>query len=794
MTPVKNATLSLPEISRGKQMTNNQSKPEFFENNALRLIIFGGKGGVGKTTMAAAAALQLAGSYNNDKKVLIISTDPAHSLSDSFDLPIGDEITPIKCSPKSKVQSAKCKTRGPKLEVQSPKSKVQGRKAASGREGPTPRRVGRGQTSEERDQSAIGNRQSAIQTLFALELDASKLLEAFKRKNDGVMKKLADRGTYFDQQDVAEFFDLSLPGMDEVMAIIEIANLLKKNTYDVLILDTAPTGHTVRMLNLPEQMRKWIEVMDLMQQKHRYMATHFTGRKYVKDECDIFLDNLSSDIDRVKKLLSNVKTTRFVPVTIPEPMGISETKRLLSSLEKMHVPVKEIIVNRVAESDGCVFCLAKMADQKGPMAEIEEVFSKYDLIKVALFPNEVRGVEGLKGLADYLLGVGKPVRPPEIIHTNEAPQTHLALSPDLEFILFGGKGGVGKTSLAAAVALHLAKKSPEKKVLVFSTDPAHSLSDSFRIDIGDKITPVQMAEGGGRRAVGGGRRAEGSGQWAVDRGQTSEDRGRRSGERVGGDYEKKSAIGNRQSAIQGNLFALEINADELFEDFKQEFKDDIEEVFDRFLGKGVDIKFDREVMTELLTLAPPGLDEIMALDRIMELREKGEFDLFVLDTSPTGHLLRFLELPDMVREWLKAFFRLLLKYKGVVRLTRAAERALTMSKNIRRIQETLVNPQRTEFVAVTIAEAMGLLELERLVGALDKAKIPCNHVVINMVVPETDCAFCSSKRAEQQGYIGKIRSRFPTRTITGVPQFANEVRGISDLDKMGGIIFDAGDA
>ena len=743
--------------------------------------------------MAATAALHLAGFHNNDKKVLIISTDPAHSLSDSFDLPIGDEVTPIAYSPKSEVQSPKSERESPKslrgVGPSGPEAKVQGRKAeGSLRPG--------GAYAPEGGQRALGNggkrestsdlgprtsdtahRQSAIQTLFALELDASKLLEEFKLKNDGVMKKLADRGTYFDQQDIAEFFDLSLPGMDEVMAIIEIANLLKEGVYDVLILDTAPTGHTVRMLKLPEQMRKWIEVMDLMQHKHRYMATHFTGRKYVKDECDIFLDNLSSDIDRVKKLLSNVETTRFVPVTIPEPMGIYETKRLLSSLEKMHIPVKEIIVNRVMDSDGCPFCLAKMADQKGPIAEIEEVFSKYDLIKVALFPNEVRGVEELKGLADYLLGMGKPVRPPEIIDTDETPQTHLALSSDLEFIFFGGKGGVGKTSLAAAVALHLAKKSPEKKVLVFSTDPAHSLSDSFRIDIGDKITPI-----------GGSPKSKVQGPKSNVQSPKSKN-GQHVGHRTSDIGHYTSDTAHRQSAIQKNLFALEINADELWEDFKQEFKDDIEEVFNNFLGKGVDIKFDREVMTELLSLAPPGLDEIMALDKIMELREQGEFDLFVLDTSPTGHLLRFLELPDMVREWLKAFFRLLLKYKGVVRLTKAAERALAMSKNVRRVQETLVDPQRTEFVAVTIPEAMGLLELERLANALEKAKIPCNHVVINMVVPETDCAFCSSKRAEQQGYIKKVRSRFPTRTITGVPQFANEVRGISDLDKMGGIIF-----
>ena len=669
--------------------------------------------------MAAAAAIHLARSYQNDKKLLVISTDPAHSLSDSFKLSIGDKITPVQCS------------------------------------------VVTGQWQRTTNNT----------NLYAHELDATRLTAEFKEKNEDVIKKLADRGTYFDRKDIAEFFNLSLPGMDEVMAIIEMAKILKGGSYDILILDTAPTGHTVRMLDLPHLMLKWIEVMELMQQKHRYMAVHFTGKKYVKDECDIFLENLSSDIEMVKKLLSDDQTTRFVPVTIPEPMSIYETRRLLGTLEKMNVPVKELIVNRVVDTDGCPFCVSKKEDQEQPLSEIEDAFSQYDLIKVPVFPNEIRGVEKLKGLADYLLGNAKSSTLPKSIQGDEEPQTHLSLNPDLEFVLFGGKGGVGKTSLASATAIELAQHNPGKKVLIFSTDPAHSLSDSFKLSIGDKITPIL---------------------WSVATACPA----RPGATEVGQCPGEKNPVGawdkGQRTKNNTNLYALEIDADRLFEDFKQGYKKDIEEMFDRFLGGSVHIEFDREVMMELLTLAPPGLDEIMALDAIMELREKGEFDIFVLDTSPTGHLLRFLELPDIIREWLKAFFRMLLKYKGVARMAKAAEKALAMSRNVRRIQEMLVDPERTAFVGVTIPEAMGFLELERLVGALDNAKIPCDHIAINMVVPQTDCYFCSSKRTEQQRYIKKIHSKFPARSVTKVPLFPHEVRGVVDLNKIGDIIFGTG--
>jgi len=644
----------------------------FLGNQELKLILFGGKGGSGKTTSAAASAIHLART-NPDKRILLVSTDPAHSLGDSFDFRIGNQITPIKDAP----------------------------------------------------------------GLSALEIDASELLVDFKEKHGNAIKKLADRGTYFDQQDIADFFCLSLPGLDELMAIIKVADILRSNDYDLIILDTAPTGHTMRLLDLPGQMLKWISVFDLMQHKHRYMSKQFLG-VYIKDDADEFLDIMSEDVKKVRTLLLNSTTTEFVPVTIPEPLSINETGRLLASLKNHKIPVKSIIVNRIMGEERCAFCASRSREQQGHIREIEEKFKDYNLFKIPLFPEEIQGINGLKEFASALFdntfqyeptpvvpfSTGTPAHNKPIVSNSKLSEI---FNSDLQFILFGGKGGVGKTSMASATALYLAKQNPQKKILVFSTDPAHSLSDSFGCSVGNEITPINAC---------------------------------------------------------GNLYALEIDATQLVEDFKQEYREGIDEIFDNFLGNKADIKFDREVMSELISLSPPGLDELMALRKIMELSEEEKYDLYVLDTSPTGHLLRFLELPSLIQDWLKTFFKLLLKYKEVVGLNKIAQQLLSLSKSIKRVQKTLTDPKKNEFVAITIPEAMGIAETERLLSSLKRLEVPCRHVVLNMLVPPTECGFCTRKMEQQQKYDKEAKRKFYDYLISEIPLFPHEIKGIESLTEL----------
>ena len=676
-------------------------KLKFLDNPDLQFILFGGKGGSGKTTSAAAAALHLS-KMKPQKKILVISIDPAHSLGDSFDLIIGNKITPI-----------------------------------------------------------AGN-------IWGYEIDAEKLLKKYKAENGAIIKKMAERGTFFDQEDIENFFVMSMPGLDEVMAIIKIANILNSREYDVIILDTAPTGHTTVFLSLPEKMLKWVEVADMMMEKHRYMARRLVG-KYVKDECDEFLESQKNDVSKVKKLLTDSKTTEFVPVTIPEPMSIYEIERLVQLLENTRIPVSSVIANRIIMEDNkCPFCLARKKEQEKYVREIEEKFACYNLFKMPLFSKEIRGIEDLTLYGEILFGEDEPK--PYLAYANPLvkisplPQGGMEdlLEKNLKLIIFGGKGGVGKTSIASAAALQLARHNKEKKVLIFSTDPVHALSDSFDQHLGNE--PRQVQDG------------------------------------------------------TDNLYALELDASQMLANLKAGYRGDIAEVFNKFASSGMDIKFDREVMEELIALTPPGLEELMALKKIIELMKTSDYDLFVMDSAASGHLLRFLETPDIVREWLKTVFRLLLKYKGVINLSRihSVESLLDLSRDVRKIQETLANSETTEFVMITIPEEMGIREMEDLSFALRNLKIPYSHTIINMIIPLADCNFCTAKKQEQQKYIqsieskvNSIRSKSPEVTaaplvrwtsngannsVIYLPLFLHGVRGKESLNELAEIMFLNGQA
>ena len=647
--------------------------------DTLRLVIFGGKGGAGKTTTAAATAIHLA-RQRPQRKILLVSTDPAHSLADSLGMDIADEPLPVP---------------------------------------------------------GAGN-------LLVRQLDASKADQRFHRRYDKFMKTLIDRGTFLDARDAQNIVDLPAPGLDEVMAIRELSNLLKQDAYHLIIMDTAPTGHTLRLLTLPEVMAQWVHVYSLMQRKHKYMQRRFTGRS-IRDEVDDFLTTLSADVRRVGKLLRDSASTEFVPVTNADPLSVAETRRLVDTLAEMRIAVRSLIVNRVPSERGCRLCHARNAEAMVWLSRIDREFGSLNLVRVPLLVNQVQGAKMLRQLGEAMFSAdaagmpadGSAVLPEpqssqpveragnveQALRHRRKPLAKL-LRRGCKFILFGGKGGVGKTSLAAATALRIARQRPKDRVLILSIDPAHSLSDCFACPIGDETVRIKAT---------------------------------------------------------GMLDAEELNAEGRFDTYRDEYRRDVARAFDT-AAPNVELKFDREVMEALLSLWPAGLDEIMAL---IEVANKGDaYDVVVLDTSPTGHLLRFLEMPELAREWLKVLFRIILKYQNVIDLTQTGEKLVRLSRDIRHVQGILTDAGQTAFVAVTIPESMAIAETGRLLACLERLGVACRDLVINMTTPrQVSCSFCRARRSEERRCISEA-ARLEGVTITEVPMLTNEIRGMKSLDQL----------
>ncbi|MFW9909227.1 MAG: ArsA family ATPase [Candidatus Thorarchaeota archaeon] len=310
-------------------------------------------------------------------------------------------------------------------------------------------------------------------------------------------------------------------------------------------------------------------------------------------------------------------------------------------------------------------------------------------------------------------------------------------STTIKFILSGGKGGVGKTSCAGALAILSAQRG--LRTLVLSTDPAHSLSDSFEQDLS------------------------------------------------GGD----------PVLIQGfdNLWGMEIDTEKGMKEFQKN------------LGEGAagpDLQMASSLLGDVSGMAPPGSDEAMAFGKILEFIEDSSYDRVIFDTAPTGHTLKLLELPDLLDSWLGKILTLRQRLGSMMSGFRAMlggaqeeENAWQVLQNtkekIRAARIELSDPDTTQFVVVTIAEAMSVFETQRLLGSLNAWHIPATNIIINQLIPENpDCRFCSSRRKMQQENIVDIRDLFNDLNLTEIPLFDKEIRGIPGLAALGNILMGEG--
>ncbi|KAJ8906774.1 hypothetical protein NDN08_003260 [Rhodosorus marinus] len=662
------------------------------ESKDQRFVFVSGKGGVGKTTSSSAMAVRFAA---EGLKTLILSTDPAHSLGDCLDVDLSSgEIIPI------------------------------------------------------------------TDNLSALEVDTAEAVEEFKRtisslnelsEEDRAKSGAKELANKLGLGEFGEVLTTLPPGADEFVALVKVLRLAEEadQGFERVVIDTAPTGHTLRLLAFPDFLDNFLgkasamrSSIDTARMALNSLSSVIGANTNISSEAQKKAAEKVSEYRKRMQELSDIihdpSRTEFIVVAIPTRLSVEETKRLVSSLFEEGIWVRNMVINQlITESVSETYMEHIVQGQTESLHHIERSFPDLFVTKVSRFDMEVRGIYGLRSFAKAAC--------PDSEKDERWPGWFDPSGPDNRFCFVGGKGGVGKTSTSAALGVESADSG--LKTLIISTDPAHSLSDALDIQLsGDPI----VVEG-----------------------------------------------------TEGNLFAMEVDTKRAI----GEFRDLLQQYVNEGTGIGADLarRFGLAEFSDILANTPPGIDELVALTQVVSLVKSGQFKRVIVDTAPTGHTLRLLAFPDFIDQFLGQILRLKRRIDDLVasvknvftgaatEVGRAADRVETFRKNMTELKELFADSERTQFCVVTIPTELAVAESERLVASLKSSEITVNNLIVNQILPEHATeAYLKRRVKEQSKSIDELESisseEFPI-SIAKVNYFDEEVRGVERLRNLSDNIF-----
>ena len=604
-----------------------------------RLALIVGKGGVGKTTCAIGIAAHVAAA---SEPTVLISTDPAASLAHVLGVTLAN---------------------------------------------------GEAHTMD------------SVSSLSAMQLDPVAARSAFLNRWRDTLVSIIDRGTYLDVEDIGGLVDASFPGADEIFGLLVLAQLLAESDsaagsspHSRFVVDTAPTGHTLRLLALPDTFAAMVSLLDSMQAKHRFMVSALTHR-YRRDAADDFIEEMRRTIGQFRTTLGDATRAGAILVTRAEPVVISETVRYAEALRRLGITVAAVIVDAFQPEGG--------VDETSTLVELEGLVSGPGLFALPRIEPPPVGLSASGNALGRLVAISergkrrKGVRPAANgLRQRQRSAAHLKLgggprrANGLDLLrtltIVGGKGGVGKTTVSCALAITAAlENGSASKTLLVSTDPAPSIGDALGI-----TTP----------------------RWAES--------------------------GPQSLSELPNLDVWQMDAESAFLDLRDRYRDRIDALFDSIMGRSVDIVHDRVIVRDLLALAPPGVDELYALASLGDALEAGRYAHIIVDPAPTGHLLRLLEMPTLAIEWSHRLMRLILKYKDVAGLGEAAQDLVNFSRRTRALDALLHDETRAGVVLVSLDEPVVVAETGRLAQCLASTGVAIVGDIRNRVreAPKTNDA------------------------------------------------------
>lgn len=330
------------------------SLEELIKQDTLKWIFVGGKGGVGKTTTSSSIAVQLALQHPNDE-FLLISTDPAHNLSDAFCQKFGKDAR-----------------------------KVEG-----------------------------------LSNLSCMEIDPEAAMSDLQQQAQQYNNDPNDP-----LKSIMNDMTGSIPGIDEALSFMEVLKHIKnqkvnelddskdKISYRTIIFDTAPTGHTLRFLQLPSTLQKLLGKFQQLSGKLGPMMSMLGGGGQGQQDMFAKLNEVQKNVEEVNEQFTNPDLTTFVCVCISEFLSLYETERMIQELMSYQMDVNSIVVNQLLFADddenSCKRCVARWKMQKKYLDQMAELYEDYHLVKMPLLGSEIRGVENLKKFSKFLI---KPYDP-----------------------------------------------------------------------------------------------------------------------------------------------------------------------------------------------------------------------------------------------------------------------------------------------------------------------------------------------------------------------------------------------
>jgi len=323
------------------------------------ILFVGGKGGVGKSTTAASLAVHLA---DSGEKILLVSTDPAHSLGDLFETSVGDR----------------------KREI--------------------------------------------VPGLHALEIDPGQEVEKYLARVKSTMRHYVQPAMYSEIERQIELTRHS-PGAEEAALMDRVTTLMQEGatSHDRIIFDTAPTGHTLRLLALPEIMAAW--TTGLLKSRERSdslgkAVDRLRGREQASGDELAWFDDVKEEVtdertqkiqevllerqrrfSKARRLLLDPEITAFILVLIPEKLPILESKKTHAVLRQHKIPVAGLVVNRTLPENQVLgeFLESRRSQEAEYLEQIERVFSKLPRVRIPLLSRDVQGINALREIAQHLL-------------------------------------------------------------------------------------------------------------------------------------------------------------------------------------------------------------------------------------------------------------------------------------------------------------------------------------------------------------------------------------------------------